>query len=281
MLHCRRILSTLNYSAFNSKADINIDIISGMAGLAGGLYAIAQSAGVSSSDTAWVEFWQKLAEFYISKQDIDGGWSLPGRNRSWTGFSHGSSGIICALARAWEISPSSRLITYIERAINFELNNRSSLGEWLDRRTDNPNTVGRSWCHGSVGAVIAASICRKACLSILPNLATWHHAAWQSTVYNKPRSDVLCCGQAGWLLAVSCASHLDPEWSHSFETVNFIDYYISDLESHKRLPNMLRLGNHEYLKLDLFTGLSGIGLSLLERRKVSFIQDRIISAGFV
>lgn len=276
-----RILSTLNCSTFNSKKDINVDIISGMAGLAGGLYAIAQSAGVSSSDRAWVEFWQKLAKFYISKQDFDGGWSLPGRNRSWTGFSHGSSGIICALARAWEISPSPPLINCIEKAINFELNNRSSLGEWLDRRTNNPNTVGRSWCHGSVGALLAASICRKACLSILPNLVTWHHAAWQSTVNNRPRSDVLCCGQAGWLLAVRCASHLDPEWSHSFETVNFIDSYISDLESHKRSPNMLRLGNHEYLKLDLFTGLSGIGLSLLERRKVSFIQDRIISAGFV
>lgn len=71
-----------------------------------------------------------------------------------TGFSHGISGILHALAKVYEVTKDATLIALITDLLEDE-NRQSAQGFWLDLREPSKPTHMTKWCHGDAGILIS------------------------------------------------------------------------------------------------------------------------------
>ncbi|NUU38626.1 type 2 lanthipeptide synthetase LanM [Pseudomonas sp. C2B4] len=72
----------------------------------------------------------------------------------WTGFSHGISGVLLAMGKAWEATKAPLLAELITKWLQAE--NRLTVdGFWLDLRENTPSAVSMKWCHGDGGILLS------------------------------------------------------------------------------------------------------------------------------
>lgn len=72
----------------------------------------------------------------------------------WTGFSHGVSGVLLAIGKAWEVTKDPLLADLIAQWLQAE-NRQTVDGYWLDLRENAPSVSLVKWCHGDGGILLS------------------------------------------------------------------------------------------------------------------------------
>lgn len=72
----------------------------------------------------------------------------------WTGFSHGISGVLQAIGKAWEVTKDPLLAGLIAQWLQAE-NRHTVDGFWLDLRENAKSASAVKWCHGDGGILIS------------------------------------------------------------------------------------------------------------------------------
>ena len=265
------------------QADQQLDVIGGCAGLIGPLLhrgtEVALQLAVRAGD-------QLLAQ-----EREQGGWvsRLSGR-KVLLGFSHGTAGFAAALARLYAATGEERFRIGAANALDYERVRFSKAhGNWPDYRKSNSahdkSGFMVSWCHGAPGIALS-----RACL--------WGTALWDEqcvdeisvalcTMAEKDwfRFDHLCCGTLGLMLIQQAlcsgpwpiAAELRARSEQAAAAIQR-----STLERCSTEPISLRcLITHEGTLMlpGFFTGLSGMGMALLDDPKSRGITLQLLSAG--
>jgi lantibiotic modifying enzyme len=193
-------------------------------------------------------------------QDACGGWILPGVGpTALTGFSHGAAGIAAALARLYSVTGSARHLDAAAKALRYERETFDGLAKnWPDFRGPYDPEAPRfmlSWCHGAPGVAVS-----RLCLAATPlwdRLAQDElNSALDSTATPDLGGDSVCCGRFGRaaILRLAASANGAPQWRDRAAALERQAF------SAKRAA-----GVYSFLDiLGLFTGLSGVGLALLD-----------------
>lgn len=258
-----------------------LDIMTGLSGLAGGVQAWSNHQSISPEHPTLLRFWNLVSRLLIDHQKPCGGWDV--FETPVSGFAHGATGMICALAISETHTNNPGIKTAIEKAIQFQLNNLSKKDEWLDielTQLEQAEIPSRSWCGGAAGALIAAAVMKKAGLENINGYKSWLGLAREAALNYTPVRDQICCGVPGWTMALAAAgrslndkilvdaSNKELEaWTE--EVNNGKELYLRDLKSHKLGPP------------GLFVGNAGVGLTLLHGDRESWVKDSLISSGYL
>jgi|APSaa5957512535_1039671.scaffolds.fasta_scaffold13182_1 lantibiotic modifying enzyme len=271
-------------SAIENK-DINqfggLDIMSGLAGLAGGVHAWSTHQGIPPQHPTLLRFWNRVSRLLIDGQKSCGGWDV--FETPVSGFAHGASGMICALAISELYTKHNGVKAAIGKAIQFQLNNLSERGEWLNlelTRLEQAEIPARSWCSGSAGALVAAAVIKKAGLDDIKGYEAWLNHAREATLNHTPVRDQICCGIPGWLMAMAAAGRSLNDEILIKASKNRLKQWIEEVENGKDLY-LRDLKSHQLSPPGLFVGKAGVGLSLLPGDKAARVRDTLISCGYL
>ena len=265
------------------EADQQLDVIGGSAGLIGSLLAQKSEDALRLAVAA--------GDHLLERQQPQGSW-LSGRDtKGLLGFSHGTAGYAAALARLHATTGEERFRKGAEAALAYERSFfQADQGNWPDFRdpakaADAEPSFMVAWCHGAPGIALG-----RACL--------WGTDLWdqqceeeiriaiQTTLAQpEPRMDHLCCGGLG-LMAVLKAAVAGP-WCSDVETRSMAQqkaecYRASALERCSRGRLDLRCFQTQEGSLFLpgfMTGLSGMGLALMNDQKSRSLLSNLMSAG--
>ena len=265
------------------EADQQLDVIGGSAGLIGSLLAQKSEDALRLAVAA--------GDHLLERQQPQGSW-LSGRDtKGLLGFSHGTAGYAAALARLHATTGEERFRKGAEAALAYERSFfQADQGNWPDFRdpakaADAEPSFMVAWCHGAPGIALG-----RACL--------WGTDLWdqqceeeiriaiQTTLAQpEPRMDHLCCGGLG-LMAVLEAAVAGP-WCSDVETRSMAQqkaecYRASALERCSRGRLDLRCFQTQEGSLFLpgfMTGLSGMGLALMNDQKSRSLLSNLMSAG--
>ena len=258
-----------------------VDIMSGLAGLAGGVYAWSTHQGISPKHPTLLRFWDLVSRLLIDNQTTGGGWDV--FETPVSGFAHGASGMMCALAISESHTKSNGIEAAIEKAIQFEMNNLSERGEWLNlelthvRKTEIPS---RTWCGGAPGALIAAAVIKRAGLEDIKGYRLWLNLARDAALNHTPVRDQICCGVPGWAMALAAAGRSLNDSKLIEESNRRLERWIEEVENGKEL--FLRdLKSHKVTPPGLFVGSAGVGLALLHGEQETWVKDVLISCGYL
>ena len=265
------------------EADQQLDVIGGSAGLIGALLAQKSEAALSLAVTA--------GDHLLERQQPQGSW-LSGRDtKGLLGFSHGTAGYAAALARLHATTGEERFRKGAQAALAYERSFfQVDQGNWPDFRdpskaADAEPTFMVAWCHGAPGIALG-----RACL--------WGTDLWDQsceeeirvaiqTTLAQPESrmDHLCCGGLG-LMAVLEAVVSGP-WCTDAETHSMAQqqadrYRASALERCSGVSLDLQCFQTQEGSLflpGLMTGLSGMGLALMNDQRSQRVLWNLISSG--
>ena len=265
------------------EADQQLDVIGGCAGLIGSLLAEKSEVALLLAVTA--------GDHLLASQQPQGSWLSGHHNQGLLGFSHGTAGYAAALARLHAITGEERFRDGAKAALAYERSFfQADQGNWPDFRDASKAAEAEpsfmvAWCHGAPGIALG-----RACL--------WGTDLWdqqceeeiriaiQTTLTQpEPSMDHLCCGGLG-LMAVLEAVVSGP-WCTDAETRSMAQqkadgYRASVLErcSGGRLDLRCFQTQEGSLSLPGFmTGLSGIGLALMNDQKSQSVLWNLMSAG--
>ena len=265
------------------EADQQLDVIGGSAGLIGSLL-------VQNTENA-LSLAVRAGDHLLESQQSQGSWLCGRDTKGLLGFSHGTAGYAAALARLHAATGEERFRKGAEAALAYERGFfQPQCGNWPDFR-DSSKAAGAdhsfmvAWCHGAPGIALG-----RTCL--------WGTELWdqqceeeikiaiQTTVaHSEPRMDHLCCGGLG-LMAVLEAAVSGP-WCLERETRAMAAqkadrYRASALErcSSGRLDLRCFQTQEGSLFLPgLMTGVSGMGLALINDQKARLTLWNLMSAG--
>lgn len=225
-----------------------LDVLSGFSGLIGSLLKFDSESARS--------FASRVGEHIVARQNADGSWDYPGGHYPLTGFSHGSSGIISALGVLYKETGDSRFVRSVLHGLDFE---RSAFSEhrrnWPDRRfsgTDDSFYCG--WCHGAPGIALSRLILSRVSLTAV-DICKELEIALSITSNESCFMDHVCCGrygrsailrECGW---VREAENLESSCAGTSGEKSFDYSLVANVDGSVAVPG-------------LFTGLSGIGMSL-------------------
>lgn len=258
------------------REDPYLDILGGVSGLVGPLLRLRDLNADDLAHLAGITL--------IKSQDQSGGW-LPPLNQykpgamPLTGFSHGAAGISACLARLFFATGENSFLDAAVRGLDYEeMTFDSEHGNWPDFRfTSVPNEFMVSWCHGSPGIALAR-LCIFS-LGILPErMARDVDIGLQHALLCLPGSDHLCCGLLGTVIILRLAAYV----------LNSTAYEANACRIEQQvIINKLRMGNGFRLfgtidgsvsAVGFMTGLSGIGLALMNTHSTNHRLWRILSA---
>jgi type 2 lantibiotic biosynthesis protein LanM len=259
------------------EADQGVDVISGMAGLVGCL--LNQESG-SCTDLACL-----AGDLLCERQRPCGSWSTSAsRNRGLVGMSHGTSGILAALARLYNVTLRPRYRESILKALSYERalydSNRKN---WPDLRGKGDSFM-TTWCHGAPGIALSRAS--------LWGTDLWDEAverelniAIATTASSRPGYDHLCCGRLG-ILGILQLLHVGP-WGLDQDVSSLCQVAISEL-----LEFSLDACSEEKIRFccfstqeglitvpGFFNGLSGIGIVLAGTPVSNTMMSRFLTAG--
>lgn len=151
----------LEKAAAAEPAKPNTDIISGSAGLIVGLVDLAQKL----DQPRYLDVALRHGEFLLAAAEkSDSGWSwetidVPVHN-NLTGYGHGVSGIVCALAELHQATDDERFARAVQEGLRYEAKFFSEDdGNWRDHRKDvapaGDPAFQFGWCHGAPGVGLA------------------------------------------------------------------------------------------------------------------------------
>tara|TARA_R110002072_G_scaffold271038_2_gene430944 strand:+ start:51225 stop:53660 length:2436 start_codon:yes stop_codon:yes gene_type:complete len=137
------------------------DLINGSAGLIVGLIDLGlrcQQSGLIDVAVRHGEFLLDVAE--ESERGVS--WKTIGVpvRQNLTGFGHGVSGIICALAELYRVTEDDRFSSVVHEGVRYERHYFSEeFGNWEDHRTDaapeGQSAFQFGWCHGAPGIAMS------------------------------------------------------------------------------------------------------------------------------
>ena len=258
-----------------------LDIMSGLSGLAGGVYAWSTHQGISPKHPTLLRFWDLVSRLLIDSQTTGGGWDV--FETPVSGFAHGASGMICALAISESHTECNGIKAAIEKAIQFQVNNLSEGGEWLNlelthlEQTEIPS---RTWCGGAAGALIAAAVIEKAGLDDIKGYKSWLNLARDAALNHTPVRDQICCGVPGWAMALAAAGRSLNDNTLIQESNRRLGQWIEEVENGKEL-SLRDLKSHKLSPPGLFVGNAGVGLTLLHGEQETWVKDVLISSGYL
>jgi lantibiotic modifying enzyme len=244
------------------ESDRQLDVIGGSAGAILGLlklYRLRASRETLALARACAD---RLCRVQHTEGEYSGAWDSAAASRPLTGFSHGASGIACALANLHTVTREPRLLAAAHAAIEFE---RAAFvpaaGNWIDFRQPAAGTAplcATSWCHGAPGIALA----RLALLGEVPTsaLAADLETALQTTRQAcSQTADHVCCGNFGRFdILLHASTVLDR---------SDLAMGVSDLAWRARRPagtfRTFPTDVPEVAKPGFFDGLAGIGYVLL------------------
>ncbi len=268
-----------------NERDINdyggLDVISGLSGFAGSVNAWSILSNIPSDNSTINSFWAIVGNILVDKQKECGGWDV--FDKPINGFSHGTSGMICALAIAWNKKSNPNLLSAIEGAIQFELRHLTHNGEWLDIQSSSNNNTQipiRTWCGGAPGALIAAAVLKNAGLDQIKGYKQWLTAARSASLNYKPERDQICCGLPGWFMSLAVAGHALNDNNLIIESKRTREKWIDDVKLGKNL-DLRQIKSTNFSPPGLFVGRAGVGLILLDNYEVSMTERILISSGYL
>ncbi|MEE6272097.1 type 2 lanthipeptide synthetase LanM [Georgenia sp. MJ206] len=216
--YTRTALRALDLMAHLADTDTDHDIVAGNAGAVLGVLAVMERAEVPGGRAILSRLVRRLID---AGQERDGRWSWPqaGGGTPLVGFSHGTTGIALALARAGRLLGDRDAATVAAGALEYDRQHLvRATGDWVDLRTEARDTDDgemhmRAWCHGSPGAGLGRA--ELVALDLLPavrepveaELALAARATAEAVLY-RPGEPVgtgnhsLCHGDIGNLLAL-------------------------------------------------------------------------------
>ena len=250
------------------RADLGLDMIAGSVGLIGPLL---RDRSTRALDLALVAG-DQLLEF----QNEEGAWSIHGK-RPVLGFAHGTAGFLAALVKLGQQLGEQRFLDAAHKALTYERERFDAEHlNWPDYRSrdpDQPNTFMTSWCSGAPGIALS-----RACLFGSPLwdeicVVEMANALQTLTSLKLPFCDHLCCGtfgNAGILRIVA-----EGPWAMSLpESVRtaaiersseLVSRAVARADHHRGVLRAFGTSDSNLLLPGCFTGLSGMGLALLDQ----------------
>lgn len=234
------------------RADRFVDIMSGCAGLIGSLLAIGSARARRLAEQA--------GDNLVRLQDSSGGWIIPSVGPiALTGFSHGASGIVAALARLYATTHLDRFAAAVAKGLHYERATFSSdRGNWPDFRepfdAESPRFA-FAWCHGAPGVALSR-LCLRSTTLFDAHCGLELESALRTTSTAFETGDSLCCGRPGCAAILRLGSTIlrSKEWLKA----------ASNLEA-CCLVSGRRMGNYSFIDdVGLFTGAAGLALTLLD-----------------
>ncbi|MFN6352042.1 MAG: type 2 lanthipeptide synthetase LanM family protein [Cyanobacteriota bacterium] len=268
--------------------DHRLDLIGGGAGLIGALLRQGTSVAVDLACLA--------GDRLLSQQNADGAWSASTHASPLLGFSHGTAGFAAALAKLHGHTGLPRFLSGAAAALAYERDRfDATRGNWPDDRgvpttaaATGMNNLMTTWCHGAPGIALA-----RACL--------WGTALWDelcreemevalttTASISSTDRDHLCCGNLGLMtvLELLCDGpwQLDPAvrdrchaaaQEHRHQALRRCGAWETDAIRLRCLSN----SDGSLQVPGLFTGLSGMGLALLQDEASRRMMALLLSAG--
>ena len=263
-------------------ADRKFDVIGGGSGAILGLIKLYRS-----SKEKWVlDKAEQIAQFLLSsRKNIDGFllWPYDEADRALTGFSHGTAGYAYTFSILFKETSNPKYQDAVDQCLAYEESVFSPIEEnWPDKRnaTSGPDSNQKllflcQWCHGSGGIGLSRIAMKHYGNQNRPNIDIDISRAVHSIQKNWPHDlDHLCCGNTG---------NIELLHESGLKLGNSKDLY----ESRKMLSQVItqaREGNGyqfahaspvEY-NVSLFTGISGIGYSILRQLSPYKIPNLLI-----
>jgi lantibiotic biosynthesis protein len=137
------------------------DLINGSAGLIVGLIDL----GLRFQRISLIDVAVRHGEFLLDvaeESERGASWKTLGVpvRQNLTGFGHGVSGIICALAELYRVTGDDRFSSVVDEGVRYESSYFSEeFGNWEDHRTDaapeGQSAFQFGWCHGAPGVAFA------------------------------------------------------------------------------------------------------------------------------
>ncbi|WP_186480876.1 type 2 lanthipeptide synthetase LanM family protein [Synechococcus sp. NOUM97013] len=268
------------------RADLALDVIGGVAGLIGPLL---QNGSARALECAVL-----CGDQLLQHQTENGGWSLGGPDRHpLLGFSHGTAGFAAALVKLGQCVGEARFIDAASRALVYERERfDADHGNWPDYRDYKPNQPNQfmtSWCHGAPGIALG-----RTCLfgtplwdaSCLDEMTT---ALQTLTAFPLPMADHLCCGTMGNASLLRIVA--EGPWSDQLPaTLRSAAIERSSQLVNQSIARARGLGgsfrcfgtaDSNLLLPGCFTGLSGIGLALMDQVNRDDCLQTVLSMGLL
>lgn len=250
------------------NADLGLDMVAGSAGLIGPLL---RDGSARALDLAVV-----AGDHLLSRQNEQGAWNSS-NHTPLLGFSHGTAGFLTALVKLGQQLGEVRFLDSAAKALRFERERfDADNGNWPDYRNhkpDQPNVFMSSWCHGAPGIALS-----RACLfgsplwddECLEEIAT---ALKTLTALKLPFVDHLCCGTFGNAAILRTVAEgpwaaLLPESvvaASISRSSQLVALAICNAERNEGVLRCFGTSESNLLLPGCFTGLSGMGLALLDQ----------------
>lgn len=267
-------------------ADLALDVIGGVAGLIGPLL---QNGSARALECAVL-----CGDQLLQHQTEEGGWPTGGADsHPLLGFSHGTAGFAASLVKLGQCVGEPRFIEASSRALAYERDRfDADQGNWPDYRNYNPDQPSKfmtTWCHGAPGIALS-----RACLFGTPlwdalcldELTT---ALKTLIAFPLPRMDHLCCGTMGNASLLRIVS--EGPWSDQLPaTLRSAAIERSSKLVHQSIARARGLGgsfrcfgtaDSNLLLPGCFTGLSGIGLALIDQVNRDEVLQTVLSMGLL
>ena len=268
------------------RADLILDVIGGVAGLIGPLL---QNGSERALECAVL-----CGDQLLLHQMEEGGWSTGRADRPpLLGFSHGTAGCAAALVKVGECVGEPRFIEAASRALSYERERFDvDHGNWPDYREykpDQPSIFMTSWCHGAPGIALS-----RACFFGTPLwdafcLDEMTTALQTLIALPLPNQDHVCCGTMGNASLLRILA--EGPWSDALPATlrseaiarssQLVNQSIARARHSGGSYRFLVTSSGNLLLPGCFTGLSGIGLSLMDQVNRDHRLPSVLSVGLL
>ncbi|OPX45176.1 lanthionine synthetase C-like protein [Ruminiclostridium hungatei] len=250
-----RIYRIIRYTNEKIQEQEKVEVLGGVCGIAGVLASIYPSVSQTQQGTV-KELISKIiarlkkAAVYISPEEIT--WTQNGD----IGYAHGNAGIMCHLARCYEIIPDREILSLIEKCLNYERNIRfdKSAKRWLVRE----KTHYFSWCNGIAGLLLSKLLLYQSPARDEKLLEEINRLMEQLKLYGFGTDYSICHGDMGSICILRYAAELTGQSRLLKQCTYALDNYIRN--------QMLAQADSMYTIEDwgLMVGKAGIGMGLLD-----------------
>lgn len=183
------------------EKDNNLDIIGGTAGLLMVLLSMLES-GMPFIDKRIVETSVHKCVKHICEKCIftDNGviWvqQIEDKPRTYTGFSHGSMGILAALARYKCLYNTDKVDMFLAEGLKW-MNSMYSVEDKNWYKDSDKCGVSYGWCHGASGILLGYTLIEKYCPGFMDNQTYVKYAKDITLRYGFGQNATLCHGDLG------------------------------------------------------------------------------------
>ena len=274
------------------RNDRKLDLMGGCTGLIGPLLLRGDGMAIALARIA--------ATHLLEQQNENGGWCPRPGEPPLLGFSHGTAGYAAALARMHQISGEERFLQAAAAALAYERQYFDcERGNWPDFRRMSPSTpmtgaaertpgFMTSWCHGAPGIAMG-----RACLWGTPLwddhcLEEMEAALRTTAAYPEVEADHLCCGNLGQMAVLELVGEGPWPLAESVRDLcreaarghrNRALVRCSPADDHGVALRCFSMDEGSLILPDLFTGISGMALALLEDPESRRMLAMLLTSG--